>query len=133
MEGNDAPLLNEAGNELGWRLYLGSLYGSDDVPTYAAPGRAVDLHGLPETLTFVGSIDPFRDETLNYVQVLRAAGVNVHARVYVGCFHGFDVIGSWTRPGRDANAFLMDTFRQAVATCFSPQSTQEGQRAKQDR
>jgi acetyl esterase/lipase len=123
MQGNDAPLLNEAGCELAWRLYLGDLYGSDDVPAYAAPGRATDLSGLPETVTFVGSIDPFRDETVHYVQALRAGGVRVHARVYFGCFHGFDVIGRWTRPGRNVNAFLMDTFWHAVATCFAPQTT----------
>ncbi len=30
-------------NEFGWRAYLGELYGSDDVPPYAAAARATEL------------------------------------------------------------------------------------------
>ena len=48
-------------NEFGWRAYLGALYGSDEVPPYAAAARAADLRGLPPTCLVVGSIDGFRD------------------------------------------------------------------------
>ena len=41
-------------NEFGWRSYLGELYGSDDVPSYAAAARADDLAGLPPTCVVVG-------------------------------------------------------------------------------
>ncbi len=55
-----------ASNEFGWRSYLGDLYGSDDVPPYAAAARATDLTGLPPTCIVVGSIDGFRDEDVDY-------------------------------------------------------------------
>ena len=68
-----------ASNEFGWRSYLGHLYGSDDVPPYAAAARATDLAGLPPTCIVVGSIDGFRDEDVDYAQRLNQAGVPVRA------------------------------------------------------
>ena len=41
------PVWSRDSNEFGWRSYLGDLYGTDDVPAYAAPARATDLVGLP--------------------------------------------------------------------------------------
>ena len=55
-----------ASNKFGWRSYLGDLYGSDDLPPYAAAARAADLAGLPPTCIVVGSIDGFRDEDVDY-------------------------------------------------------------------
>jgi acetyl esterase/lipase len=118
---NDAPIWNTASNRLAWRLYLEGKAGDDAVSPYAAPARATDLTGLPETCTFVGGIDPFRDETLAYLTALRAAGVTVHAEVFPGCFHSFDFMGAYSRPAKRANRFLMDTFRHAVEHCFAPQ------------
>ncbi len=60
---NMAPVWNEKSNENGWELYLGGLYGMADVPAYAAPARATDYSGLPPTCSFVGSVEPFLDET----------------------------------------------------------------------
>ena len=64
-----------------WRLYLDGDYGTDRVSKYAAPARETDFSGLPPTLTFIGSIDPFLAETQSYVDSLRAAGVPVEFRM----------------------------------------------------
>ncbi len=72
-------------NEFGWRSYLGQLYGSDDVPPYAAAARATDLAGLPPTCVIVGSIDGFRDEDIDYAQRLNQAGVPCELHVIAGC------------------------------------------------
>ena len=116
---NDAPVWSEKHNRLAWRLYLGGLSG-DDVPTYAAPARETSYAGLPPTATFVGSLDPFRDETIQYVENLRAAGVDVEFRLYEGCYHGFDGIRADSKVGREANAFVHEQFCAAVDSRFAP-------------
>jgi acetyl esterase/lipase len=68
-------------------MYLGN-NSSDEIPYYAAPIRAKDLTGLPPAYTFIGQLDPFRDETLEYVARLAQAGVPVEFHLYPGCFHG---------------------------------------------
>lgn len=80
-------------NMVAWKMYLGEL-DSDDVPQYAAPARAKDLSGLPPVYTCVGQLDPFRDETIDYVTRLAQAGVPVEFHLYPGCFHGFDAYSS---------------------------------------
>ncbi len=122
---NDAPVWNTKSSDIGWRLYLGDWFGMDDVPVYAAPARCVDLTGLPPVCSFVGSIDPFRDETVGHMERLRAAGTEVEYQVFEGCFHGFDTVFTKTQIAQDANDYLMACFDHAVAHCFSAQPTNE--------
>ena len=61
-----------------------TLYGTDDVPPYAAAARATDLAGLPPTCVIVGSIDGFRDEDMDYAQRLNQAGVPCELHVIAG-------------------------------------------------
>ncbi|KKK39199.1 lipase [Mesobacillus campisalis] len=77
-------------NQKGWSMYLNGINGTENVPAYAAASRATDLSGLPYTYTCVGQLDPFRDETLSYVQKLCQAGVDVEFHLYPGCYHGFE-------------------------------------------
>jgi acetyl esterase/lipase len=78
-----------ASNEFGWRSYLGALYGSDEVPPYAAAARSADLAGLPPTCVIVGSIDGFRDEDIDYAQRLNQAGVACELHVIAGLPHAY--------------------------------------------
>jgi acetyl esterase/lipase len=78
-----------ASNEFGWRSYLGHLYGSDDVPPYAAAARAADLTGLPPACIVVGSIDGFRDEDVDYARRLNQAGVRCELHVIAGLPHAY--------------------------------------------
>jgi acetyl esterase/lipase len=78
-------------NEFGWRSYLGDLYGSDDVPVYAAAARATDLTGLPPTCVVVGSIDGFRDEDVDYARRLNQAGVPCELHVIGGLPHAYQL------------------------------------------
>lgn len=111
---NDAPIWNTKANLVAWKRYLGDTYGTDQVSKYASPILETDYRGLPPTLTFVGSIEPFRDETITYVERLKAAGVRVAFRIFEGCFHGFDVLCSTTQIAKEARAFLIDGFMEAV-------------------
>ncbi len=110
---NDAPLWSARHNRVAWDLYLGGL-SSDQVPKYAAPARETDYAGLPPTTTFVGALDPFRDETVDYVEHLRAAGVPAELRVFDGCYHGFDLLRPDSKPARAAGEFLRQQFAAAV-------------------
>ena len=83
---------NAASNEFGWRSYLGDLYGSDDVPAYAAAARATDLAGLPPACVVVGSIDGFRDEDVDYAQRLNQAGVPCELHVIAGLPHAYMLV-----------------------------------------
>lgn len=64
----------------------------------------------------MGGIDPFRDETIAYVEALRADGIPVSFAVFDGCFHGFDffqrtdVARQASRSQLDAYAAFYDTY-----------------------
>lgn len=118
---NDAPVWNAKHNRVAWDLYLGGLSG-EAVPAYAAPARATDYTGLPPTATFVGACDPFRDETTQYVEHLRAAGVPVAFELYEGAYHGFDGIVAGSKVARAANAFVQAQFAEAVDKHFAAQT-----------
>lgn len=88
----DVPIAGPATIRLGWRAYLGDLYGSRDVPAYAAPARADDLTRLPPTFIAVGSVDGLHDEALDFGERLAVAGVDVETCVYQGGVHNFATI-----------------------------------------
>jgi acetyl esterase len=90
----DTPLLWRSELEVAWSSYLGDLYGTDDVPAYAAAWRATDLSGLPRAYIYVAEFDPLRDEGLAYAQRLIHAGVQVELSHYPGTFHGAHLVPS---------------------------------------
>lgn len=115
----ESPVFSATQNAQAWDLYLRGLHAAaEPVPAYAAPARATDHAGLPPTITFVGGIDPFRDETVAYVQALRAAGVPVTFRLFEGCFHGFDAFTA-TGVARAAARFQLDAYADLYDTCLA--------------
>ncbi|HHY64358.1 MAG TPA: alpha/beta hydrolase, partial [Clostridiaceae bacterium] len=102
-------------NIIAWRMYLGDI-DTDEVPQYAAPARAQDLSGLPPVYTCVGQLDPFRDETVNYVTRLAQAGVPVEFHLYPGCYHGFDAISNNTEISRQARDEYVRAMAKALHT-----------------
>ncbi|MHA3791117.1 alpha/beta hydrolase [Sphingomonas sp. YL-JM2C] len=87
----DPELWSHKNNMLAWKAYLGDAHGSDDVSPYAAPSRATDLGGLPPAAIFVGELDVFLDESIDYARRLIAAGVSAELHLYPAVHHGFDV------------------------------------------
>lgn len=104
---------NREANIIAWNMYLGK-YASGDVPIYAAPARAADLSGLPPAYTFIGQLDPFRDETIEYVARLAQAGVPVEFHLYPGCFHGFDSIFNDVEISRQARTEFINALARAL-------------------
>ena len=85
---DDLVIFDRQSNEFGWRSYLGELYGTSEIPAYAAPARATDLGGLPPTYICVGNVDGFRDDAIDYATRLNQAGVPAELHVYAGAPHG---------------------------------------------
>ncbi len=90
----DSPLWNRPLAVQSWQAYLGPLYGSADVPAYAAPARADDLAGLPPAYISTAETDPLRDEGIDYAQRLLQAGVSVELHQFPGTFHGSALVTS---------------------------------------
>ena len=67
----------------------------------------------------MGTIEPFHDETVDFVNRLREQGVEVTFKEYEGCFHAFDMMGAGTKVDKDARAFLLENFRNAQKQCFT--------------
>jgi acetyl esterase/lipase len=97
-----------------WDAYLGEHSGSADVPSYAAPARAVDLSGLPPTFLDVGTHDAFRSETTAYAERLAACGVETEFHLWPGAFHGYDQFAPETEISQQTWETRFDALRQAL-------------------
>ncbi len=116
---NNAPVWNSKSNYNAWKLYLGDQFGTPNVPSYAAPARAENYNNLPPAATFVGELEPFRDETIQYVNNLRSAGVPVKFEIYKGCYHGFEQICPSAEVSKRAMAFILGAYEYAVKHYFT--------------
>ncbi|MEU8526220.1 alpha/beta hydrolase [Streptomyces sp. NPDC048629] len=85
-----------------WHAYLGNRYGTDDVPPYAAAGRAGDLSALPPAYIDVGSAENFRDDAVAYADALWRTGLDAELHVWPGAFHGYDSIAAKATISQDA-------------------------------
>jgi acetyl esterase/lipase len=91
-------------NVTGWQALLGDRAGTDDVPAFAAPARALDLSGLPPTYVDVGELDIFRDEDIEYARRIAGTATSVALHVHPGAPHGFDAFAPDTDVARRARA-----------------------------
>ena len=120
---NHGKVWNTRRNHLAWRLYLRGLKDKGEIPAYASPSRREDYSGLPSCYTFVGDIEPFRDETIAYIEHLRAAGVPAEVDVYPGFYHAYDMM----RPKREDAKLAAERFiRQFKLACERYRAEQRG-------
>lgn len=104
---------NRANNLAAWKMYLGE-QANGEVSPYAAPSRAQSLAGLPPTYTCVGQLDPFRDETIEYVARLAREGVDVEFHLYPGGYHAFE----HTAPDAEISQRALNGYLSALARAF---------------
>lgn len=106
---NNTPAWNSKSNKKGWAAYLA---GNEYIPTYATPARNKDYSNFPPTFTFVGDLDPFRDETITYASELEKQNVEVKFKLYEGAFHAFDMIAPDSEIGKKAIKFTYDSYAE---------------------
>ena len=105
----NTPVWNSSSNKLAWKLYLGDVDSSEnEVPNYAAPSRNTNYENFPPSFTFVGDLEPFKDETIAYVEALRSNGATVEFKIFKGCFHAFD--GMNASISEEASDFTYNTY-----------------------
>ena len=118
---NHAPNWNTKRNHKAWKRYLRDAWGTDLVSPYAAPARREDVSGLPPCYTYVGAIEPFCRETVDYVERLKQAGIEAEADVYPDWFHAYDLIFPMKKVSREAIGKFEQHFAYALAHYFAPQ------------
>jgi acetyl esterase/lipase len=91
------PIANRATIRLGWEAYLGELYGTREVPQFAAPALDTDLSGLPPSFLSVGALDGLRDEVVDFASRLHHSGVATELHVYEGAPHNFASVAPMAR------------------------------------
>lgn len=111
---NSAPVRDTRLNQQAWDLYLKGMDRERMTP-YAVPARETYYQGLPPAISFVGTLDPFLDETVSYMGALRSAGVPTDFRVFRGCYHAFDMLSD-SQKGREARDFFLRRFAHACDT-----------------
>ncbi len=97
-------------NALAWENYLGHLNGA--VPEYGSPALRQDVSGLPPTISWVGTVEPFKDETIAYMQAIEAAGVPTRFTLFEGGFHGFEILRPEAGVSKQAIEFERSTFAE---------------------
>ena len=112
---NHGRIWNTRRNHLGWRLYLRKDARSADVSPYASPARQTDFKGLPPCYTFVGDGEPFYRETLDYVERLRAAGIEADIDIYHTDIHAFDMLYPEYAVSRQAITRFYEHFENVLA------------------
>ena len=58
---------------------------------FESPALAKDLTGLPPLFSYIGQLDPGRDENIAYWTRLMDAGVACEYHVFPGCYHCFEL------------------------------------------
>lgn len=102
-------------NFTGWSALLGDDFRGEDVSPYAAPGRAVDLSGLPPAFIEVGAAELFRDEDVAYATRIWAVGGQAELHVWAGGHHNFAGISPQAEVSRAADAAHLSWLRRTLA------------------
>jgi len=113
LEMVSVPVWNTASNKKGWDSYLKDIREQGiDTPTYAAAYRNKDYKDFPPTITFVGDLEPFKDETIGYVEALKKEGIDVSFKLFKGCYHGFDAYVPKANISKQAVKFTYETYAE---------------------
>ncbi len=115
MKDNNSPVWNEQRSRVAWSLYI----KDKEVPYYAAPYRCTDFSKMPPACTFIGSLDPFIDETRYFVEKMKTAGIRCEFKVYDGAYHAFEIAAPTADKSKDAVDFIMKEFSYAVDNILS--------------
>lgn len=109
---NHAPIWDTKKNHKGWAYYLKNI--KSDIPKYASIALETDYSHLPPTYTFVGTIEPFYCETLDYIKNLKESNIEAHVDIYPNCFHAFDMLFPFKKESKKAIHKFEKEFEKAL-------------------
>ncbi len=118
---NHAKVWNTRRNHQAWAVYLRK-DARKEVSPYAAPARQTDYAGLPPAYTFVCTAEPFYCETLQFIDSLKAAGVEARVDVYEWMYHAFDMNEPDHPTSREAIKRFNEMFAYAKEHYFASQT-----------
>jgi len=75
-------------NKTSWDLYLGE---DKAVDYYDSPSLCEKLADLPPLFSYVGALDPVRDENIEFWTRMLQAGIPVEYHVFPGAYHCFEL------------------------------------------
>jgi acetyl esterase/lipase len=107
-----AALWDRTSNLTAWDARLGDRRGSADVSIYSAPARATNVAGLPPTYIDVGSVETFRDESVDYATRISQSAGSAELHVWQGAFHGFDEVAPESNLARQARSTRLNWLRR---------------------
>lgn len=111
---NHGLIWNTRKNHIGWKKYLGKLYGTKDVPYYASPAKLDDYKKVVPMYTFVGKREPFYCETLDFVKKAQKAGIDAKVDVYDTNIHSFDMALPFSKNGREARRRFLENYKKVL-------------------
>ena len=82
---------------------------------YDSPALAKDLTGLPPLFSYIGQLDPGRNENIAYWNRLMDAGVEVEYHVFPGCYHCFELGVPDADYSKQAYELMFAALRKAFA------------------
>lgn len=103
---------NTSKNHWAWKLYLGKLYNSSNIPKYASPARETNYSNLPPCYTYIEDKEVFYDETIEYIKNLKKANVDAKVDVFPGKTHAFDILLFWTKNAKIAKKKLFEEVKK---------------------
>lgn len=106
-----APVWSSENNQFGWKHYLKGL-SNQPIPAYASPTLNSDYTDFPPTISFVGDLEPFLDENINYIKALENAGVPTKFKIFENAFHAFETVAPKTTIGKAAHQFQINAFAE---------------------
>ncbi len=95
-------------SRIGWANYL-----DKEPDCYDSPALAEDLSGLPPVFSFIGTLDPFYDENIDYWTRLIRAGVSVEYHIFPGCYHSFEIAVPDSHYAKMAYGLMYSALRRA--------------------
>ena len=111
---NHGHIWNTKRNHYGWNKYLGDLINSDKIPSYASPSRLHHYSTLPPFYTFVCDGEPFYNETYEFVNKAKKAGVDAKIKEYHSNYHAFDMVLPWLSISRQARKDFVENYEKVV-------------------
>lgn len=102
-------------NAFAWNKLKGHQKIPEQQLNYFSPALAEDLSDLPPALIYVGSIDLFVNEDIDYANKLIASGNDTTLHVVPGLYHAFDIVVPDAQPTLDFWQAIYAYSRQALA------------------